>query len=162
MVWVYFLSCQRFSTCGHVLCGTDLGKTEIENLGVSPLSDKDVCGLDVAVDDFLGVSGFEGIGDFHGNIQQRLEFHRTAPDEVLERRTVEKLHGDETLAVVLADFVNGANVGMIQRGSSASLTAETLEGLSVAHELIGEELESDEAAELGVLGLVNHTHPATT
>jgi hypothetical protein len=50
---------------------------------------------------------------------------------------------------------------MIQGGSSTSLTAETLEGLRVAHELIGEELESDEAAELGVLGLVNHTHAAT-
>src|SRR5260370_30277291 len=112
MVWVYFLSCQRFSTCGHVLCGTDLGKTEIENLGVSALSDKDVCGLDVAVDDFLGVGCFKGIGNFHGDIQQGLELHRAAPDEVLERRAVEKLHGDVTLVLLLADFVNSANVGM--------------------------------------------------
>jgi hypothetical protein len=37
----------------------DLGQTEVEKLGMSALGDKDVRGLDVAVDDAFGVGGVE-------------------------------------------------------------------------------------------------------
>ena len=40
------------------------------------------------------------------------------------------------------------------------LAVKTVEGLRVSGELIGQELQGDEAAELGVLGLVNNAHPA--
>jgi len=34
--------------------------------------------------------------------------------------------------------------------------------LAVLGKTFGQELQGDEAAELGVLGLINHTHPAAT
>ncbi len=41
----------------------DFRQTEIENLGVSALGDKDVGGFDVAMNDALGVRGIESVGD---------------------------------------------------------------------------------------------------
>ena len=46
-----------------------LGQAEIENLGVSALGDKDVSGLDVAVDDAFGVSGVERVRNLDGERQ---------------------------------------------------------------------------------------------
>jgi hypothetical protein len=42
---------------------TGFGNTEIENLGVLALGDKDISGFDVAVNDLCGVRRIERIGD---------------------------------------------------------------------------------------------------
>ena len=61
-----------------------------------------------------------------------------------------------------ADFVDGADVGMIQGRGGASFAAETFQGLRVSRNIVRQEFESDEAAKFGVLGLVDHTHAAAT
>ena len=81
-------------------------------------------------------------------------------DAVLQRQPVQKLHGDEGLAVLLADVVNGADVGMIQRGGGLRFALETLEGLRVTGDFVGQELEGDETVQPGVFGLVDHAHAA--
>jgi len=49
-----------------------------------------------------------------------------------------------------------------ERGGGASFALEALQRLPVFGKLLGQELECDEAALLGVLGLVHHTRaPAT-
>src|SRR6185312_12672787 len=40
------------------------------------------------------------------------------------------------------------------------LTLEAFERLCILGDVVRQELERDEAAELGILGFVNHTHPA--
>jgi hypothetical protein len=90
-----------------------LGEAEIEHLGVAALGDEDIGGLDVAVDDSLGMGGVEAIGNFDGEREQGFVFERLAGDEVLEGHAIEELHGDEGLVAVAADFVNGADVGVI-------------------------------------------------
>jgi hypothetical protein len=62
-------------------------------------------------------------------------------------------------AAVLSNFVDGADVGMVQGGSGASFTAKTFQGLPVVRDIVGQELQRDEAAESGVLGAVDNTHP---
>ena len=64
------------------------------------------------------------------------------------------------LPFVLADFVDGADVGMVQGGGRTGLAPEALQSLRVLRDLVGKELEGDKATERGVLGLVNHAHPA--
>src|SRR5712692_3234349 len=64
------------------------------------------------------------------------------------------------LGVMLANFVNGADVGMVQGGGSTSLPAKAFERLWVFGYILRQELQSDKATEFGVLGLVHHTHPA--
>ena len=92
--------------------------------------------------------------------KKTVSFQRAPSDPVLKRHAVQKLHGDERLAVLLADVVNRADVGMIQRGSGLRFALKAGERLRVAGNLVGQELERDEAVQARVLGFVNDTHAA--
>ena len=99
------------------LAGSNFCQAEIENLGVAALGDKNVGRLDVAMDNAFGVRRIECVGDLNRQAQQHFSFEWPAGDTMLQRHTIQKLHGDEGLAVFFADFVNGADVGMVQCGS---------------------------------------------
>ena len=62
--------------------------------------------------------------------------------------------------MVLANFVNGADVGMIQSRGGAGLTPEALERLGIVRQAVWQKLEGDKAVELDVLGLIDDAHPA--
>ena len=81
-------------------------------------------------------------------------------DAVVERQSFEVLHHDERLAFVLRDFVDGADVGMVQSRRRPRFSAEAFQGLRVFSHRVRQELQSDHAAEFEVFGLVDHTHPA--
>src|SRR5215469_11436781 len=83
-------------------------------------------------------------------------------DPIPESLPFEILHGDEGLAFILADFVNGADIRMVESRGGARFALKTLQSLAVLRKMFGEELQGDKAAELGVLGFINHTHPAAT
>jgi hypothetical protein len=51
---------------------------------------------------------------------------------------------------------------MVQSGSGFSFATETLQGLAILGNIVGQEFESDKAVEAGVLGFVDHAHPAAT
>src|SRR5437868_2346477 len=81
---------------------------------------------------------------------------------MLQSHSVEKLHRDEALVLMLADFVYRANIRMVQCGGSASFSAKTLQCLRVLRDILGEEFERHKPAERAVLGFVDHAHaPAT-
>ena len=81
---------------------------------------------------------------------------------MLQRQAVQKLHGDERLTVLVANFVDGADVGMIQCGGGLRFALKAVEGLRVFGYVVGQELQGDKAVELHVLGFVDHTHAAAT
>ena len=68
-------------------------------------------------------------------------------DAVLQRHAIQKLHGDERLAVLLANFVDGADVGMVQRGGGLRLALEAARGLRVFGDVVGQKLQGDKAVE---------------
>ena len=103
----------RFPGCGRApfyLC-----QAEIENLGVPALGDEDIRGLDVTVNNAAGVRRVEGIGDLDAQRKNRFQLHRAIADQVLECDAVEKLHDKECAIAFLANVVNRADIGMIQR-----------------------------------------------
>src|SRR5271154_7028337 len=79
---------------------------------------------------------------------------------MLQRQSIQKLHGDECLAVLVVDFVDGADVGVIQRRGRLGFALKTGERLRVFGYVVGQELKGYEPAELYVFGFVDHTHPA--
>src|SRR5580692_9842749 len=151
-------------SCGLVLTGAtrgrDLGQAEIENLGVAALGYEDVGGFDVAVHDAFGVRGIECVGDLDGEGKQSVQLDRASTDQVLQGLAVEKFHGDEGLAVFLADVVDGANVGMVQGGCGLGFALKAGESLGVARNFVGKEFQGDETMEARVFGFVNHAHAA--
>ena len=112
------------------------------------------------MDDALGMRRVQRIGDLDGQRQQRVQFHGTPGDHVLQGHAIQILHGDKRLAVLLANVVNGADVGMVQRGSRLRLALEAAERLRILGHFIGQKLERDEAVQPRVLGLIDHTHAA--
>src|ERR1700687_4589142 len=78
-----------------------------------------------------------------------------------QRHAVQELHGNERLLAMLADFVDGANIGMIESGCRACLPAKAFQRLRVARQFIGQEFQGDEATKLGVLSFIDHAHAAT-
>src|ERR1035441_6134193 len=136
----------------------DLRQPEVQNLGVSALGDKDVCGLDVPVDDAFGVSRVQCVRNLDGQRENQLGFQRSASNAVPQRLAVEKLHGDERLSVLLANVVNRANIGVIQCGRGLRFASKASQCLRVASNFIGQELEGYKTMEPGVFRLIDNTH----
>ena len=112
------------------------------------------------MNDAFGMRGIERVGNFDGERQQRVQFQRAPRDQVLQGHAIEKLHGDKRLAILLADVVDGADVGMVQRGCGLRLALKAAERLRILGDFIGQKLEGDEAVQPRVFGFVDHTHPA--
>ena len=79
---------------------------------------------------------------------------------MLQGQPVQKLHRDERIAMLILNFVDGADVRVVQSGSSTSLAAEAFQRLGVICKVFGQEFQSDESPKFGVLGFVDDTHPA--
>ena len=147
-------SADRSANRGH------LRQPEIQNLGVAALGDKNVGGLDVAMDDSFGVGGIERVRNLDGQRQNLFDLHRWPCDPMLQRHAIQKLHGDEGLAVLFANFVDGADVGMVQGRSRLRLALKPGQRLGIFGHVIRQELQGDKAVQGYILGLVNHAHPA--
>src|SRR5712692_4176560 len=79
---------------------------------------------------------------------------------MLQCHAFQKLHRDVGLLATLADFVNRADVGMVECRCGTGFTPETFQCLRVLRDILGKELESYEATKVGVFGLVDHAHTA--
>jgi hypothetical protein len=66
---------------------------------------------------------------------------------------------DKGVAIPLAYVMNGAEVGMIERGRGARFAAKAFQRLTVPGQVIRKKLEGDKAAEVRVLGFVDHAIP---
>jgi hypothetical protein len=87
---------------------------------VTAFGDEKVGGLDVAVNDTFGVSGVEGVGDFDGEREDGLGFQRSTADLVFQCDAFEEFHSDERLTVLLADIVDGADVGWLRADAACA------------------------------------------
>ena len=126
----------------------ELGQAKVEHLRVSRTGNEDVGGLDVAMDDPFCVRLRQRLADLHSQLDHPVHRHRLAADRVLERLPLEQLHSDERRAVVLADLVDGADVGVVERRRRARLAQEALERRRVLRHLVRQELERHLAAEV--------------
>src|SRR6185436_18801946 len=98
---------------------------EVQDLGVAAWADENFGGLDITVNDAGAVRRIQRVGDFDAERQQRVHLQTAMlEDFLLQRGALQILHGDEGATVLLADVVNGADVGMILRGGGASLALE--------------------------------------
>ena len=110
--------CLRGDLAGRTGRNYDLRQPKVENLGVSALGDKDVRRLDVAVDDAFGVGGVERVGDLDPRASNALVsrgFPAMRCFSVTPSRNSITMNGWPSC---FADFVDRADIGMVQSGSS--------------------------------------------
>src|ERR1700690_1466020 len=77
---------------------------------------------------------------------------------MLQSHAVQKLHGNERPAVLLANVINRADVGMIQRGCGLRFALKTGQGLRIAGNVFRQEFKCDKTMKPRVLGFVDHAH----
>jgi hypothetical protein len=116
------------------------------------------------MDDAPLVRGLEPTAHLNPDVQQLLQRQRP----LLPRQAVAQglpflqLHHHEGPAFMLAKFKDRTDVGMVERRRSAGFAAEALQRLWIAAQLLGQKLERNLAAQLQVLGAIDHAHAAPT
>jgi hypothetical protein len=87
---------------------------------------------------------------------------RLSGDAMLQRYALQKLHGNECMAVLLANILNGADIGVIQRRRRLSFALKASKRLRIASNIRRQKLQRDEATKTSVLRFVRYAHaPAT-
>jgi hypothetical protein len=110
------------------------------------------------MDDAFGMRGVERVGDLDTKTQRLLKRKRLVANGVLESMAFEAFHDDEWVAIHFADFMDSADVGMIQRGGGLGFALETLKRLLFSYDVVRKELQGNETAQPGIFGFVNDAH----
>jgi len=97
-----------------------------------------------------------------GDVESVLQLQRTGLDFLVKTFAFEEGHRDECLALELVNLVNGTDVGVVQRGGGFGFALEAFANFFVRDQVGCQELQSDGAVELRVLGFVDDTHPTFT
>ena len=140
------------------LTGAIFARPKSKTLTIPAFGDEDIRWLDVAVHDALFVRCFESLGDVYRDFEHAIDRKRAFLKQLFQRFAIQELHRDEGTATFFGDLVDGANVGMVQRGSCACFTPKALENRAIVGEAIRQELKRDEAPKKRVLCFVDHAH----
>ena len=139
-----------------------LGDAEVEDLqAAAPLLDHQVGRLHVAVDDVEAVRVGQAVAQLLHQPQLAGDGGRLlAADPHRQRLAVDVLHGDERLAVLLADVEDADDVLVLEHAGGVRFLHEAAPDLVVVDAFL-EELDGDRAAaDLGVAGAQERAHPA--
>ena len=102
------------------------------------------------------------MGGLDGDVEGFVELARAGFNPLIEPLAFEEGHRDEGLPFKLIDFVDRADIGMVQSRRRLRLTLKTLENVFVRDKVSRQKLQSHRALELGVVRLIDDTHPALT
>ncbi len=141
------------------------GQTEVHDnwLGYVALSQKDVCGLEIAM-------GNQGMGDRQGSAkfgkQREAARHRVQqsaailPQPVLQVMTLDQVHDDPDAAIAFIEIVDWADVGMAQPARDQHLAAQRLDVAAIAAMALLENFDRQGNTQLGIEYLEDVGGPA--
>src|SRR6185436_2459871 len=113
-----------------------------------------------AMDDAMAMRGVERRGDLDGAPDRLVRWQRAFGNSIRERLALEARHHEEVRPLVLADVVQGADVGVIESADRLGLALEALAAIGIGCRFIRQDLDRDGAIEPAVLRPVDLTHPA--
>src|SRR5262245_11262739 len=112
------------------------------------------------MDDPLIMGRGQASADLHAIVDGLAHRDRSPPQASAERLTFEQLEDDVGQAILRADVVEGEDVGMVQRSDRPRLLLESPEAIGIARVVGGNELDGNIAAEAGISGAKDLSHPA--
>jgi len=145
-------------TISFGLWGLQLRQPEVQELRARS-GQHDVAGLQISMHHALAMSLVQRVSDLDGMLQGLVERQGALLQSIGERVSFDVLHDHEIHAILAADVVERADVGMVQAGDGPGFTLETLLELGVVGEVRRRDLDGDRSVEAGVFGLVDLTHP---
>jgi hypothetical protein len=133
--------------------------------GVVPTLQKDVGGLDIAVDQPAGVGRRQALGDLAGHSRRRGRPEGTLAAEALfEGFPLKQFHGEERRLRRFPepDVVNGGHPLVLQGGEDAALAQEPLAETGILGQVGLHDLQRHPPPQPRVLRLEDHAHAALT
>ena len=134
-----------------------LGQAEVEQLGAG-LREHHVGRLQVPMHDPGAMREGQALGDLDRAGDRLRRWHRSVRQPRRQRRAVELLHHQEHRAVLLADVVQRADVGMGEGGDCRRFPFEARPASGVVGEFPRQHLDGDAALEPRVPGRVDLAH----
>ena len=114
------------------------------------------------MDDALGVTRSQRVGDLNADIEDLLQLHRPAQHALLQADAFQPLHHDEGMAVGVLNVVDGADAGVVKLRGGAGFPEEAVERVAVVHHLGRNELQRHVPSQARVFRVVHSAHPAAT
>ena len=113
----------------------DAGDAEVENAELAGSVDHEIAGLDVAVDDALGVGGFEAAGGLDRAMEGEAELEGAAVgDQAVEVVAVDVVHCQEVDAAIFAGFDGGDDIGVGEAAGDGEFAMEAADGIVILGE----------------------------
>ncbi len=137
-----------------------LASPKSKNLRLPATGHEDVRGLDVTMDNALRMCPVESVCDLNAQIEEGFNLDWSAANQVPKSLAFHQLHGDEGPAIYLVNFVDDADVGVVQGRCRFGFPLEPAEGLGIAGQFFGKKLEGYVTSELKVFGFVDNPHAA--
>ena len=138
----------------------ELRQAEVHDFDLALFVQHQIGGFDVAVNDATAVSRLQALGGLSGDVDYLVEFERAIADFVLDGAARDEGHSEEGLSLGLVDFIDGANVGMVECRRGLGFAKEAFLGFGVFNDVGAEKLQRDRTLKLGVEGFVDHAHAA--
>jgi hypothetical protein len=138
----------------------DFRDPEVENLHTTGTCQHDVFRLQVAMRDPGSVRRGEAVGDLRPDVNQLARGNRSALDERPQRLAFDQLGNDVGDVALLADVVNGNDVGMVERAGRPRLLFKPRAPRRVAGKALRQNLHRDLAAEPGIPRAEDFAHAA--
>ncbi len=140
-------------------CALDrLRQPEVEHLDLAVRRDLDVGRLEIAMDDAALVRRFERVGHLPGDGERLGNRERAGLEAIRERVAFDELHHEEMTPGGFLHSVERGDVRVIERGECLGFALETGDAIFVAGGRVGQHLDRDFAAELGVAGAIDLAH----
>ena len=112
------------------------------------------------MNDAATVGFVEAVGDLRAELQNLVEGEGAFFEALGEGLAFDALHDEIVDAILMADVVEHADVGMIEAGNSFGFAFETLFLHGIGRKMRGKNLDGDSAVEAGVARAIDFSHAA--
>ena len=112
------------------------------------------------MDDALRVRRLQPVGNLNAQLENLIGSHRLARYPMPEGLALQQFHHEGGRAIVLADIVQGTDVGMVQASDDLRFAFEPCAPVGIGTDLGREYLDGHAAVEAGIAGPIDFTHAA--
>lgn len=107
---------------------------------------------------FMGLG--EAIGNLHSDGDDLADRRSAEGKELTQGLSFDEFEDQEIYAAVMADVVQGADIGMRELGDSTSFVLEAMAKMGILGKMFRQNFDRDEAVEAAVSSAVNFAHAA--
>jgi hypothetical protein len=137
-------------------------EAEVENFDTTVTVHADVRRLDIAMDDVLVSGGGQRLGYLRADVRDLGESEPPMLRQRVERVPFEILHCNERPAIVrFADFVNRADIRMVESGSGSCFSKEAFSSRHIVREIAWKNFQRRKPIQLRVFGQEHLAHSAS-